>query len=89
MTELAAQKVVRIATITRTPEGSIGRLAHTVVRLLCTTDQDSEPTASLQPMTTLFEQSLFLLLEGLVLVLMERLGETEASMSKRHFNLER
>jgi D-arabinose 5-phosphate isomerase GutQ len=40
-------------------------------------------------MTSLFEQSLYVLLEAIVLMLMERLGQTEAMMQKRHFNLER
>jgi 6-phospho-3-hexuloisomerase len=89
MAELADQIGVRLATITRNPDGSIGRLADTVVRLMAAGDQNGRPAASCQPMTTLFEQSLFLLLESIVLILMDRLGETEETMAQRHFNLER
>lgn len=44
--------------------------------------------ASIQPMTTLNEQSLGIFFDALTLLLMERLNETNDSMSKRHSNLE-
>jgi 6-phospho-3-hexuloisomerase len=43
---------------------------------------------SLQPMGSLFEQCLFLLLDTLVLVLMQELNVTAAEMFTRHANLE-
>ena len=89
MAHLASRKGIHIATITRNPEASIGQLASTVVRLLSDDEPDCQPPDSCQPMTTLFEQSLFLLLEAIVLLLMERLDESEETMAQRHFNLER
>jgi 6-phospho-3-hexuloisomerase len=89
LAELAERQGVEIATITREPQATVGRLAKTVVGLLTDEKDGSIATGSVQPMTTLFEQSLFLLLEAVVLLLMERLGQDEALMRERHFNLER
>lgn len=83
--ELALERGGVVATITCHPDAAIGRLAHIIVGLMA--EPASPPMA--QPMTTLFEQSLGLLLDAVVLLLMERLGQTEADMCDRHFNLER
>ena len=39
-------------------------------------------------MKTLFEQSLFILLEAFVLCLLERTGQSAENLVKRHANLE-
>jgi 6-phospho-3-hexuloisomerase len=89
LAELAAQRGAEIATVTRQPRASIGRLAGTVVCLMPAAPDGSNPLPSAQPMTSLFEQSLFLLFDAVVLLLMERTGQTGATMQQRHFNLER
>ena len=43
---------------------------------------------SIQPLGSLFEQSLLLALDGIVLLLMETTGEDPAVMFRRHANLE-
>ena len=43
---------------------------------------------SVQPMGSLFEQSLQLILDAMILLLMERTGKTPESMFTRHANLE-
>ena len=43
---------------------------------------------SVQPMGSLFEQSLLLTLDAIILLLMERTGKTPESMFTRHANLE-
>lgn len=43
---------------------------------------------SVQPMGSLFEQSLLLILDAIVLLLMEKTGKTPESMFTRHANLE-
>ena len=43
---------------------------------------------SVQPMGSLFEQSLLLTLDAIVLLLMEKTGKTPESMFTRHANLE-
>ena len=84
-----------IATITATPDSTIAELATLVLDLeapasLEEDDRDSNLSVltSRQPMKTLFEQSLFLLLESLVLQLMERTGQDAGDLAKRHANLE-
>jgi 6-phospho-3-hexuloisomerase len=47
-----------------------------------------EAAASVQPMGSLFEQSLFLLGDALILLLMERRGVRTEAMFERHANLE-
>jgi 6-phospho-3-hexuloisomerase len=89
LTQLAAQRGAEVATITRQPQGTIGRLAGTIVRLMPFGEVGSATSVSVQPMTSQFEQSLFLLLDAVVLMLMERLGQTDAMIRQRHFNLER
>jgi 6-phospho-3-hexuloisomerase len=89
LTQLAAQRGAEVATITRQPQATIGRLASTVVRLMPEVDEGDHMPASVQPMTTQFEQSLTLLLDAVVLLVMERLGQTDATIRQRHFNLER
>ena len=89
LTQLAAQRGAEVATITRQPQATIGRLASTVVRLMPEEDARHRLPMSVQPMTTQFEQSLALLLDAVVLLIMERLGQTDAMIRQRHFNLER
>jgi len=84
--DLAEQRGADIVTITRNAQAHIGRRSKLVVELMAECNQDGVP--SVQPMTTLFEQSLFLLLDALVLPLMERLGQSESQMRQRHTNLE-
>lgn len=43
---------------------------------------------SIQPMTTLYEQSLFIFFDALVLILMKKLGKTSRDMWAKHSNLE-
>ncbi len=84
--DLAAQQGADIVTITRNAQAYIGRQSKAVVEFMKESGHDL--VASVQPMTTLFEQSLFLLLDALVLLLMERLGQREPQMCQRHTNLE-
>lgn len=43
---------------------------------------------TIQPMGSLFEQSLFLLLDAIVVMLMRRAGVTSEQMFKNHANME-
>lgn len=54
----------------------------------CAPTADSTPESLLQPMRTLFEQSLFLYLDHVVLDLMDELHASSAEMQRRHNNLE-
>jgi 6-phospho-3-hexuloisomerase len=80
-----------VALITSTADSTIARLASITVFLKgpSTLEQSDEAaTLSRQPMKSLFEQSLFLLLESLVLRMMNLTNQTSSDMAKRHANLE-
>lgn len=90
----------RLAVISIFPDSSIGRIADLTVRIPAPTPKavgrdglggsyDEVPNAgSLQPMGSLFEQCLLLLLDAIVLRLMERLNTDGHAMFRRHANLE-
>lgn len=79
-----------IALITILPESSIGKLSDIIVRIPAPTPKavGAEAWTSIQPMGSLFEQSLFVFLDIVILKLMEELTNDSANMFKRHANLE-
>ena len=81
---------VRIALVTIVPDSSIGRLADARVRIEAPTPkaQRRGRTASIQPMGTLFEQTMSVLLDSVILRLTERMGVDADAMFARHANLE-
>jgi 6-phospho-3-hexuloisomerase len=52
------------------------------------TTEQGRGIISIQPLGTLFEQSLFILCDCLILGLMQRTGVSAAQMAERHANLE-
>ena len=89
----AAETGARVAVATAVPDSSAARLADAVVVIPAPTPKSSKETGgtehrSHQPMGTLFEQSLGVMLDACVLLLMARLDETGRSMFERHANLE-
>ena len=89
----AAEAGARVAAATADPASPAARLADTVVVIPAPTPKSSKEAGdrghpSRQPMGTLFEQSLGLVLDAGVMLLMARLGETERGMFARHANLE-
>ena len=84
--KIAKKENVRIALITANDHSTLADLAnYTLVIPAQTKDSLKE---SLQPMGTLFEQTNFFLYDNIVLLLMEKLGENNETMKKRHANLE-
>lgn len=85
----AQQAGARVALVTVAPESTIGGMAELKVRIPAPSPK-AAPSAvvSVQPMGTLFEQALLVVLDVVVLLLMARLGETSQSMFARHTNLE-
>jgi len=78
-----------LALITISPQSSIGRLADVVVKIHAPSPKAVKTDfESIQPMGSLFEQSLFLLLDVVVLLLMDNKKDTGANMFKKHANLE-
>lgn len=79
-----------LAVVTARPESSLSRMADVVVALPAPVREEShvQPVDTIQPMASLFEQSLLLLLDAIVLMLKDRLRADEEAMMARHSNLE-
>jgi 6-phospho-3-hexuloisomerase len=79
-----------VALLTVIPESSIGRYADLTITIPATTAKVAGPilSATVQSRGSLFEQSLFILLESLILRLMQRSGFKSDSIMARHANLE-
>lgn len=88
MASKAREVGAQVALVTVRPQSTIGAMAATVLQVPAPTPKAENSFQSIQPMGSLFEQSCGLILDGLVLLLMQRLGEGEASMFARHANLE-
>ena len=74
-----------VVSVTASLNSSIADLSSSLIYLNCETkDVESKKRFSVQPMTTLFEQSLLIFLDALVLTLMYRLNENHESMLERH-----
>lgn len=90
----AAQKATSLGAdlllLTIDPGSPIGQLATQTIRLPAPSPKAAAGAAlaSAQPMGALFEQTLWLVGDALVMLLMDRLGETSDSMFARHANLE-
>ncbi len=79
-----------VALVTAQRDSPLGRLADQIVVIEAPTPKidTASRRKSVQPMGSLFEQCLALLLDALVIELMPELGEDERSMFDRHANLE-
>lgn len=86
---LAKQKKLNVICITSNPKSIIAKNSSSLILLNCQTKESNNlQRLSLQPMTTIFEQSLYLTLDALIMVLMNRMNETHHTMLERHNNLE-
>lgn len=87
---LAKQAGARIALITARPESRMGRLADLIVQFSAPTKSGAAASAptTIQPMTTMNEQSLLILFDIMVLMLMEATHQTAEDLWRRHRNLE-
>ena len=79
-----------VALLTVLPESSIGSHTDLIVTIPATTAKVNNPnnTDTVQSRGSLFEQSLFILLESLILSLMQRSSFQPDSIMARHANLE-
>jgi 6-phospho 3-hexuloisomerase len=84
--ELGRRQGATVVAITAQPDSEVARLAHVVVPLI--PPSGNGELAKVAPLGTIFETSAWLFFDAVVALLMERLGETEASMRKRHATLE-
>jgi 6-phospho-3-hexuloisomerase len=89
LVEIAKKNGATIALITGNPMSRMGKIADTIVNIPAPSKIKSvEGLVSIQPMTTLNEQCLFIFFDAVVLRLMELTGETHETMWNRHSNLE-
>ena len=72
------------------PESSIGKLADIKIKICAPTPKVKTSTSfqSIQPMGSLFEQSLLIFFDGIILRLMEKQGKDANTMFSKHANLE-
>jgi 6-phospho-3-hexuloisomerase len=94
LSEKAKKLGGRLALLTTDPASPIGRAADVVVRIPAPTPKavpgapSAGVPASIQPMASLFEQGLWVLLDSCVMLLMARKGMATEEMFGRHANLE-
>jgi 6-phospho-3-hexuloisomerase len=90
MAEKAKKIGASVALVTIFPGSPIGQLADAVVRIPAPTPKadGEEQFASVQPMGSLFEQSLLIFFDIIVMRLMEKTGLDSGTMFERHANLE-
>jgi 6-phospho-3-hexuloisomerase len=79
-----------LALVTIYPESTIAKMADLVITINAPTSKGAkiEGVASIQPMGSLFEQSLLICLDYIVLILMDKKQITGEEMFARHANLE-
>ncbi|MBH0169420.1 6-phospho-3-hexuloisomerase [Fictibacillus sp. 18YEL24] len=78
-----------VAAITISPESTIGELADITVRLPgVTKDQSEGDFNTIQPMGSLFEQTMLLIYDAIILRFMEKKGLDSNKMYGKHANLE-
>ncbi|MBT2570053.1 6-phospho-3-hexuloisomerase [Planococcus sp. ISL-110] len=88
MTEKAKAIGATVVAITINPESTIGRLADIQIKIPAQAKSDSASGKSIQPMGSLFEQSLLLFYDAVILRFMEQKGLKSDTMYGRHANLE-
>ena len=90
MTQQALRVRAKVATLTIYPKATIGSMASSIVWINAPTSksQIDTGTVSIQPMGSLFEQSLLICMDHIIVKLMEKTGITAEEMFERHANLE-
>jgi 6-phospho-3-hexuloisomerase len=87
--EIAKNNGLEVVSITSNPDSNIANMSSSLIHIICETKEaKSGNRFSIQPMTTLFEQSLLIFLDSLILVLMKKMDETHESMLERHNSIE-
>jgi 6-phospho-3-hexuloisomerase len=90
MAERAKSLGAKVALVTIFPESAIGKIADVVVTIPAPTPKSSSrgQAPSIQPMGSLFEQTMLIFFDLLILQLMEKAAVDSAAMFERHANLE-
>ncbi|OWR29603.1 6-phospho-3-hexuloisomerase [Saccharibacillus sp. O23] len=89
MAEKARELGAEVAVVTLKPDSTLAKLATLVVRLPgASKSREDDDYETIQPMGSLFEQTLLLFFDASVLRLMQRRGLDGGRMYGRHANLE-
>ena len=89
LVEIAKQQGSGIALVTARSHSTIANLADVKVILPALSKIEDEKSAkSIQPMTSLTEQSCLMFFDTLTLILMQKLGQTQEILKARHSILE-
>lgn len=77
-----------VAIVTLSPDSTIGKFSDIIVRLSGARKDEAENTQTIQPMGSLFEQTLLLFFDSIILSIMEKQDLNSTNMYGRHANLE-
>jgi 6-phospho-3-hexuloisomerase len=89
LVQIAQRNGSSIIAITGNPESRIGKMANIIVKIEAPSKtKEILGFRSIQPMTTLNEQSLGIFFDAATLELMDKMGESHDTMWARHSNLE-
>jgi len=88
--QIARKAGIKTAVITACPDSPAAQAADVMIHLPAPTPKGtpSMTQASIQPMGSLFEQSLLMLADAMIVLLADRLGQSFEQMWQRHANLE-
>ncbi len=84
--ELGRKQGAHVVAVTANTDSEVARLAHVSIPLV--PKHGNGEQAKYAPLGTIFETAAWLFFDGVVAMLMERLGETESGMRQRHATLE-
>lgn len=87
---IAQEFSAKTACITSRPESALAKMSDIIIVIPAPAFRADArvKTPSIQPVGSLFEQTLLLLLDSVVLMLMDRLGITCETLLRRHANVE-
>ncbi|ANU09668.1 6-phospho 3-hexuloisomerase [Planococcus antarcticus DSM 14505] len=88
MTKKAKAIGATVVAITIDPESTIGNLGDIQIEIPARSKSDDSSNKSIQPMGSLFEQSLLLFYDAVILKFMDKKGIKSDAMYGRHANLE-
>lgn len=89
LTKISKKKNIKIALITGNNDSRIGRIANYKVLITAPTKlKKTNIVKSIQPMTTLMEQCLYIFFDGLILEIMKKLNINSDKMKNNHSILE-
>lgn len=88
LTKIAKSSGAKIIAFTNNCDSTIGKLSDLLVEIAAPNKIRQHKTKTIQPMTTLNEQSLWLFFDSLILIMMEKLSISEESMKNTHSVLE-